>query len=153
MRIAMRIRQVRLQHMLTLDELAIKAQLSNSLLANIESGQVIPSVEIFDRLAEAMDVGVEGLFHDGLNSAVTPWLTPRLSLQQLFDEPSRTTYGEISSLLNPRVIFAAIQRLREWAPHGNQRGAGNASPISKANSKLQPRDHAKDKAEDVIPKV
>ena len=121
MRIGMRIRRLRLQYMLTLDELAATAQLSKTLLANIESGQMIPTLEIVDRLEEAMGIGVEGLFYDGLNSAATPWLTPRLSLQQLIDEPHRTTYAEISALLNGRVLFSAIQKLRKWVPPVIQR--------------------------------
>ncbi|HMD86928.1 MAG TPA: helix-turn-helix transcriptional regulator [Terriglobia bacterium] len=86
MQIAVRIRQVRLKHSLSLEDLAAKAGLSKSLLASFENGQDVPSLETFDRLAEAVGVSLQDLFYDDLNSNLTPRLTPRLSLQQLIDE-------------------------------------------------------------------
>jgi transcriptional regulator with XRE-family HTH domain len=86
MQIAARIRQVRLEQSRSLEDLAAKAGLSANLLASFEQGQGVPSLEIFDRLANAMDVPLKDLFCDNQDSISTPWLTPRPTLQQLIDE-------------------------------------------------------------------
>jgi transcriptional regulator with XRE-family HTH domain len=86
MQIAARIRQVRLEHILLLEDLAARAGMSTSLLANFENGEAVPSLEMLDRLAEALGVPLKDLFCDDVNSILTPRLTPRLTLQQLIDE-------------------------------------------------------------------
>jgi transcriptional regulator with XRE-family HTH domain len=86
MQIAARIRQVRLEHSLSLEDLAAKAGLSMSLLASFEDGQEVPSLETFDKLAEAVDVSVQRLFYASSDTELTPWLTPRPTLQELIDE-------------------------------------------------------------------
>jgi transcriptional regulator with XRE-family HTH domain len=128
MRIATRIRQVRLKQMLSLDELSVKANLSRAILAKIENGQEIPSIEMVDRLAEAMGVRVVGLFYDELNSPATPWLTPRLSLQQLENGSPRSMAAGMSALLKPGAIYAASRILRSWVTPGKRRGTGKPSP-------------------------
>lgn len=86
MQIAARIRQVRLEHALSLEDLAAKTGLSKSLLASFERGRAVPSLEMFHRLAEAIGVPLTDLFYDNLDSNWTPRLTPRLTMQQLVDE-------------------------------------------------------------------
>jgi transcriptional regulator with XRE-family HTH domain len=86
MQIAARIRQVRLEHSLTIEDLAAKAGLPQNLLASFESGREVPSLETFDRLAVAVDVPVRSLFYGDKDSMLTPWLTPRLTLQELIEE-------------------------------------------------------------------
>ncbi len=86
MQIAARIRQVRLEHLLSLVDLAVKVGLSKSLIASFENGQAVPSLEMLDRLAEAVGVPLQCLFYGDVNSILTPRLTPRLTLQQLTDE-------------------------------------------------------------------
>jgi transcriptional regulator with XRE-family HTH domain len=86
MRIAARIRQVRIEHLLSLEDLAVRAGLSESLLSDFENGQEIPSLEMFDRLAKAVGVSVRGLFCSDQDSPLTPRLTPRLSLRELIGE-------------------------------------------------------------------
>ncbi len=80
-----RIHQVRLKHKLSLEDLAVKAGLSPSLLASFENGLEVPALEVFDRLAGAMGVPVERFFYDNMDSNLTPWLTPRVSWQELVD--------------------------------------------------------------------
>ena len=90
MQIAGRIRQVRTEHLLSLEDLAVKAGLSQSLLSDFENGHDIPSLEMLDRLAKAVGVSVRGLFCRGTGPPLTPWLTPRLTLQQLMGESCRS---------------------------------------------------------------
>jgi transcriptional regulator with XRE-family HTH domain len=54
-----------------------------SLLARFENGQEIPQLATFDRLAEAVGVPLKDLFYGNMDSILTPWLMPRLTLQQL----------------------------------------------------------------------
>jgi transcriptional regulator with XRE-family HTH domain len=99
MQIAARIRQVRIEHLLSLEDLAVKAGLSQSLLSNFENGQEIPSLEMFDRLAKAVGVSVRGLFCSDLNSPLTPRLVPRLTLQELIGK-SRPSAPDSENLKN-----------------------------------------------------
>jgi transcriptional regulator with XRE-family HTH domain len=86
MQIAARIQKVRLEHSRSLEDLAAKVGLSTSLLASFEQGEDVPSLETFDSLAKAMGVPVKDLFYGNLDSNLTPYLTPRLTLQQFIDE-------------------------------------------------------------------
>jgi transcriptional regulator with XRE-family HTH domain len=87
MPIASRIHHVRLERLLSLEDLAAKAGLSPNLLASFENGQEVPALEMFDRLADAMGVPVERFFYDNKDSNLTPWLTPRVTWQELVDVP------------------------------------------------------------------
>jgi transcriptional regulator with XRE-family HTH domain len=89
---ASRIHQVRLEHSLSLDELAVRAGLSPSLLASFENGQEVPALEVFDRLAGVMGVPVERFFYDHKDSNLTPLLTPRVTWQELVDAPKRRSF-------------------------------------------------------------
>jgi len=80
---ASRIHRLRRERLLSLEELAARAGLSPSLLASFENGQEVPALEMFDRLADAMDVPVERFFYDNTDSNLTPWLTPRVTWQEL----------------------------------------------------------------------
>jgi transcriptional regulator with XRE-family HTH domain len=136
MRIATRIRQVRLEHKFSLEELARKAQMAPSLLSSFENGQEIPSLEMVDRLAAAMDVPVVGLFYDDLKSALTPWLTPRLTLQQLANEPFRSISAEMASLLKLRKLRAATRELLSFVTIASRRLMGKTPhpPFPSTNS-------------------
>ena len=80
---ASRIHRLRRERLLSLEELAARAGLSPSLLASFENGQEVPALEMFDRLADAMDVPVERFFYDNTDSNLTPCLTPRVTWQEL----------------------------------------------------------------------
>ena len=86
---ASRIHQVRLEHLLSLEDLAVKTGLSPSVLASFENGQEVPGLEMFGRLADAMSVPVERFFYDSVDSTTTPWLTPRVTWQELVGAPNR----------------------------------------------------------------
>ncbi|MGD0220883.1 MAG: helix-turn-helix transcriptional regulator [Terriglobia bacterium] len=108
MQIAARIRQVRLEKSLSLGELGLKTGLSVSILDGFETGQEIPSPEMFYNLAEAMDVPFARFFYGDTDSKSTPWLSQRLSLQQLADEPPRSSSAV---QLIPYELLAATRGL------------------------------------------
>ena len=105
MQIATRIRQVRLENSLALGELSRRTGLSVSLLDRFENGQDIPSLEMFDDLARAEGVPVESLFYGDPDSKSTPWLSQRLSLQQLAE-------GSPHPVPAPKVLLPMSRRLR-----------------------------------------
>ena len=124
MRIAIRIRQFRLEQMLSVEDLAVEAQMAPSLLSTIENGREIPSWEIVERLAAAMGVSTASLFFDDPASVLTPWLTPRLTLQQLADEPIHSHSSPPFSLLKPQRFRAAARALLSFVTNGRRRFAG-----------------------------
>jgi transcriptional regulator with XRE-family HTH domain len=106
MRLARRIRQLRFEHLLSLEELAPQARMSATLLVKIENGQEIPSLEMVDNLAAAMGVRAASLFYDDLGPAMTPWLTARLTLQQLAEEPFHSRSSHSASLMTFKRLRA-----------------------------------------------
>jgi transcriptional regulator with XRE-family HTH domain len=107
MRLAARIKQVRFQHLLSLEELAHRARISPTLLAKIESGHEIPSSEMVESLAAAMGVRIASLFYDDLSPTLTPWLTARPTLQQLAEERFDAQSSESASRLTFKGLRAA----------------------------------------------
>jgi transcriptional regulator with XRE-family HTH domain len=105
MQIATRMRQVRLERSLSLEELSRRTGLSVSLLDRFENGQDIPSLEMFDDLARAEGVPVESLFYGDPDSKLTPWLSERLSLQQLAE-------GWRHTMPTLKALLPASRRLR-----------------------------------------
>jgi transcriptional regulator with XRE-family HTH domain len=83
MRIARRIRAIRLEHSRSIEITEAKAGFEKGLLVRLESGQQIPSMENLQRLAVVLGVPVHGLFFSDGEPISTPYLTPRLSLDDL----------------------------------------------------------------------
>jgi transcriptional regulator with XRE-family HTH domain len=153
MPIAARIRQVRIENLLTREELARKAGLSRSLLASFENGLAVPTLEMFDSLAEAMGVPLARLFYGEREATMTPRLTPRLTLQQLAGEPSRPASAGIAGLLAPRMLRAAIRKLRCMVTLKDG-SLGEEKPHPTLNSTgphAETRDNSRDHAEDGKP--
>lgn len=128
MQIATRIRQVRLENSLSLGELSRRTGLSVSLLDRFENGQDIPSLEIFDDLARAEGVPVESLFYGDPDSKLTPWLSARLSLQQLAEESSRPARAFESTFPVSRRFRAATKDLVSRVTKMSRRRVDN-SPV------------------------
>jgi transcriptional regulator with XRE-family HTH domain len=125
--IATRIRQVRLDQFLSLEAVAVQAGLSTTVLAKIENGEEIPSLETIDALAAAMGVPVVGLFCSDLNSMLTPWLTPRLSLQQLVEGPFHTHPFPPTLMAEARRFRAGSLGILSIVMTGTQRLLGRTS--------------------------
>ena len=127
MKIAARIRQIRFEHSLSLEDLAATAGLGKTLLASfVENGQRVPSWQALVRLAEALGVPFYILFYANLDSLSTPWLTPRPTSQQLMDESCRPARARTASRLNPRALLGAVKGLLSFRTKGKRGQMGTA---------------------------
>ena len=105
MEIARRMLKLRLEKALPLDDVARDAGLRPSFLSLLEQGEQVPSREVLERLAVVFDVPLSRFFFDDHQCVITPWLTPRLTLEQLECLPScaNKTQGERVKKLIERV--------------------------------------------------
>jgi transcriptional regulator with XRE-family HTH domain len=106
----LRVNQLRNQSGLSLHELASRSGLRTTYLSKIEAGEEIPTCLVLETLSQALQVPLYRLFYDR-QPPPTPWLTPRLSLEEYFDktaglhakprlrETVRLLYSSITSLL------------------------------------------------------
>ncbi len=86
MRMAARIRRIRLERWMTLEDVEAKTGITASLMARLEKGREVPTLEMLDTLAEALNVPVHVFFFDTPDPESTPRLTPRPALQELAEE-------------------------------------------------------------------
>jgi transcriptional regulator with XRE-family HTH domain len=110
MRMAARIRQIRLELWVSLERLEAQTGLAKSLLARLEKGQEVPTLETLDSLADALGVPVHRFFYNDGEPALTPRLTPRLAWKEL----TETCHGQASSVLlskPKRWVLATIKAL------------------------------------------
>ena len=112
MQIAARLRQVRLQHSLSLEELATRTGLSASMLASFENGQGVPSRETIDKLAKTLGVPVQLLFYGDADPPSTRYLTPCPTLQELAGGAPGADRIAAASLLHFGLLRAAAALLR-----------------------------------------
>src|SRR5690349_13611644 len=62
--IAQKIRAVRLQKKLTIQQLADRAKLTKGLISKIENSRTVPSLPVFVGLIRALDVSLKDFFED-----------------------------------------------------------------------------------------
>jgi len=107
MRIAARIQRIRLERSMTLEDVEAKTGLTTSLMTRLEKGREVPTLEMLDTLAGALEVPVHAFFFDTSEPESTPRLTPRPALQELAEE----FYSPTSALLSDpeRSVLAAIK--------------------------------------------
>jgi transcriptional regulator with XRE-family HTH domain len=86
MRIAARIRHIRIERDLSLEDLAAKTGLTKSTIARLEDGQAVPTLEMLEDLADAARVPVYKFFFEGVESVRTPKLSPRMPWNELTEE-------------------------------------------------------------------
>jgi len=58
MRMALRIKRIRLERSVSLEAVEAKAGLAAGLMARLEKGRQVPTLEMLDALADALDVPV-----------------------------------------------------------------------------------------------
>jgi transcriptional regulator with XRE-family HTH domain len=63
-RIARRVRQLRAQLGMTLDQLAAKCDVSRSMLSLVERGESSPTAVVLEKIATGLDIALAGLFDD-----------------------------------------------------------------------------------------
>ena len=83
--IAKRIRELRAEKGLSLDELAAEAGLRTGVVSELERGEQIPTFEVLESLAQALAVPLFRLFC-GDEPPRTPHLTDRVTLRELAEE-------------------------------------------------------------------
>lgn len=104
-----RLQEIRLNKAISKYELAGRAGLSISCINRLEAGEQIPSCQTLDALAAALEVPVYKLFFDGERAPGTPWLSPRLSLEDLQSRPEPQK-NEPSLLVRVREELSAMLR-------------------------------------------
>ena len=88
MRIAARIQRIRLERSMTLEDVEAKTGFTTSVVTRLEKGREVPTLEVLDTLAAALNVPVHMFFFDPSDPQPTPRLTPRLGFQELAEESS-----------------------------------------------------------------
>jgi len=68
---------------MSLEEVEAKTGLANSFMVRLEEGREVPTLQMLDTLAEALDVPIHVFFYDLAAPEPTPALTPPLALQEL----------------------------------------------------------------------
>lgn len=108
MRIADRIKQIRHECVLSLEDVAARAGLAKRLIARLENGQEVPTLEMLDNLADALGVPVYRFFFDDVEFVRTPKLTPGMTLKELIERcQQRAERAQLSKSKNP---VAAVMR-------------------------------------------
>src|SRR5208282_3398586 len=108
MRMAARIKRIRLERSVSLEYLEAKVGLAKGLMARLEKGREVPTLEMLDSLADALDVPVRRFFYDDGELKLTPRLAPRLALKELTEECQCPVTAD--RLSKPkRSVFAAIK--------------------------------------------
>jgi transcriptional regulator with XRE-family HTH domain len=112
MRMAQRIRQIRLQSYLTLEEVAAKSGVAKCFIARVEEGQHVPTLEMLDALADALEVPVHEFFFDSYTDPnLTPRLMPRLSWEEVARERPSRPPSRPGLPSRPRILGAAVLSL------------------------------------------
>lgn len=89
------------------EELELRAGLAQSYLRDVENGHLLPSLEIWERLARAIEVPLAKLFYDGE------------SVPHLPNLPGRRTANEIAG--GPDVKRLQKNRTQPFSKSDNQR--------------------------------
>ncbi|HUY12666.1 MAG TPA: helix-turn-helix transcriptional regulator [Terriglobia bacterium] len=108
MRIGRRVRELRIQTLFSLRDVAERTGLTANYICRLEEGCEVPSYETLETLAEAFDVDLYQLFYADGEPLQTPWLTPRLTLEELLAQslPPEPLKSKVAVLLSlPRRLW------------------------------------------------
>jgi transcriptional regulator with XRE-family HTH domain len=111
MRMASRIQRIRLQCSVSLEDLEAKTGFTKSFMARLEKGLAVPTLEMLDTLAEALNVPIHVFFYDTSEPVSTTTLAPRSALKGPAEECRRPA----TSVLLPspkRPVLAASKGRR-----------------------------------------
>jgi len=125
-----RLRELREQKGLSQNDIEEKTGIMRCYISRVENGHTIPSLETLIRLAAALDVPLYRLFYFGDEPSPTPYLTPRVNLEELAQDGSAGG-SEARFLLKLRGVASQIaEPNREVFLRLAKRLAANASPNS-----------------------
>jgi len=109
MRIAARIKRIRLERSVSREAVEAEAGLAKGLVARLEKGREVPTLEMLDSLADALDVPVHRFFYDDGEPGLTPRLVTRLN--ELAEECNRPATSV--ALPNPRR--SVLGSIKAWS--------------------------------------
>lgn len=105
---------------LTLDQVATRAECSESMLCKIETGKVNPSITLLRRLAQALQVNISALFEDTSGTEIVQRAGGR---PRLNDGNLRNSDGVVLERLIPHAPAISLQAdIHEIAPGGASDG-------------------------------
>jgi transcriptional regulator with XRE-family HTH domain len=108
MRIAARIKRIRIERSVSLRAVEAKAGLAKGVMARVENGRDFPTLEMLDTLANVLDVPTHRFFYDDGEQELTPRLVTRFTLKKVAEDCcDRATAGPLSS--PRRSVLAAIK--------------------------------------------
>jgi transcriptional regulator with XRE-family HTH domain len=87
MRIGRRVRELRIQTLFSLRDLAERTGLTASFIRRLEDGCEVPTYETLETLAGALDVDLCQLFYGEGEPVQTPRLSTRPTLEELLAQP------------------------------------------------------------------
>jgi len=111
MRMAARIKRIRLARSVSLGAVEVKAGFAKGLMARLEAGQEVPPLATLDTLAEVLDVPLHVFFYDAEETGLTPRSAPRLTLQELAEESQGSARGGVWS--SPKGSVGAA--IKAWS--------------------------------------
>jgi transcriptional regulator with XRE-family HTH domain len=125
-RLASRLKELRRERDLTLDELAERSDVSRSALSKIERGEINPTLMVITKIAEALDISVAQLI--GVETTRAAVKVPRDRRVSFVD---RETGFERQ--LFPAFEDAPVEFLRHVIPPGQSSGdiASHDNPVEK----------------------
>jgi transcriptional regulator with XRE-family HTH domain len=110
MRIGRRVRELRIQTLFSLRDLAERTGLTASFIRRLEDGCEVPTYETLETLAGALDVDLCQLFYGEGEPVQTPRLSTRPTLEELLAQPlpSEPARNAVA------VLLSSAKRL--WLP-------------------------------------
>lgn len=111
MRMAERIQQIRLACWVTLEDVEAKTGFTKRQMVRLETGQEVPTLEMLDTLAEALDVPILVFFYDTAEPKSAPRLEPRLALKELTQECD----GLATSVLLSKSDRSVLEVIKAWS--------------------------------------
>lgn len=114
-RLALRLRQVRLQRGTSVRQLAEAAGFSPSFISQIETGQASPSIASLQRIADILEVGIADLFVD---AQVEPMVVRRQMRGRLDSEWSRARLESLARRADGAPFDAMVVTLRAGGRSG-----------------------------------
>jgi len=108
---AARIQRIRLERSVSLEYVEAKTGLATGLLARLEKGREVPTLETLDILADALDVPVHRFFYDDGDLNLTPNLGTRFTLKEVADD----CYGPATAVLLSRPRRSVLAVIKAWS--------------------------------------
>jgi len=125
--LAARLRELRVRHDLTLDELAARSGVSRSMISLIERAQSSPTAHILDRLAAALGVTLASLFTDAGQPGASP--VARRGDQLSWRDPET---GYVRRNLSPPGVASPLELVEVVLPSGARvtyDGVARSAPV------------------------